>query len=130
MLTRVIRYSIFVVIALFFGNCASTKVVSDPSGDWEFTVTGTPYGELKGTMKISSSSGAYISKMKAMGDELEMNPMKYDPKTGKASGTFFFQGNSVNFEALHSAGSLNGSLSAGGADFPFKATKVIASGAK
>lgn len=130
MLTRVIRYSFFVVIAFFLGNCASTKVVSDPSGDWEFTVTGTPYGELKGTMKISSSSGNYITKMKAMGDELEMNPMKFDPKTGKASGTFFFQGNSVNFEALHSSGSMNGNLSAGGADFPFQAKRVVLSGSK
>ena len=130
MLTRIIRYSFFVCVAFFLGNCSATKVVSDPTGDWEFTVSGTPYGAIKGTMKISAVSGNYVAKMKAMGDELEMNPMKFDPKTGKATGTFSFQGNSVNFEAVHSSGALNGNLSASGADFPFQAAKLAGAGSK
>lgn len=130
MLNQILRYSFIVMMIAFLGSCATTKVVNDPSGDWDFTVSGTPYGSIKGTMKISGTSGVYVAKMKAMGDELEMNPMKFDPKTGKASGTFFFQGNSVNFEAVHASGSINGNLSAGGADFPFQATKVIMAGSK
>jgi len=99
-------------------------MVNDPSGDWEFTVSGTPYGSIKGTMNISAVGGVWIAKMKAMGDNLEINPMAFDVKTGKATGSFNFQGNSVMFQAIHQSGSLNGSLSAAGADFPFQAVKA------
>lgn len=119
------------MVVFFLTGCVTGKVVNDPSGDWEFTVSGTPYGAIKGTMNITGASGVYVAKMKAMGDALEMNPMKFDPKTGKATGTFYFQGNSVAFDAVHTAGAMNGNLSAGGSDFVFQATKVVAaSGSK
>jgi hypothetical protein len=130
MFRKFISYSFPFMIVFFLSGCVSNKVVNDPSGDWEFTVSGTPYGAIKGTMKISAAAGVYVAKMKAMGDELEMNPMKFDPKTGKATGTFSFQGNSVMFDAVHTAGAMNGNLSAGGADFGFQASKVVASGTK
>ena len=117
-------------LSIVFQNCAGTKVVNDPSGSWEFKITGTPYGEIKGTMTITSGAKGYVAKMKAMGDELEMNPMGFDPKTGKATGTFSFQGNSVQFDAIHTSGAMNGSLSAGGADFPFQAVKSSSEGTK
>ena len=117
-------------LSIVFQNCAGTKVVNDPTGSWEFKITGTPYGEIKGTMTITSDSKGYVAKMKAMGDELEMNPMGFDPKTGKTTGTFSFQGNSVQFDAIHTSGAMNGSLSAGGADFPFQAVKSSSEGTK
>ena len=124
------KISLVAAIFILFQNCASNKVVNDPSGSWEFKITGTPYGEIKGTMTITSGANGFVAKMKAMGDELEMNPMGFDAKTGKATGTFSFQGNSVQFDAIHASGSMNGSLSAGGADFPFQAVKATAAGTK
>ena len=124
------KISLVVTLIFLLQNCVSNKVVNDPSGSWDFKITGTPYGEIKGTMTIATGANGYVAKMKAMGDELEMNPMTFDPKTGKATGTFSFQGNSVQFEATHTSGAMNGNLSAGGADFPFQAVKSIASGTK
>ena len=122
---KILKYfSIIVFTTLLFQQCATNKIVNDPSGDWEFTVSGTPYGSIKGTMNISATGGIWVAKMKAMGDNLEMNPMTFDAKTGKATGSFNFQGNSVMFQAIHQSGSMNGSLSAAGADFPFQAVKA------
>lgn len=130
MLKIMLQSVLIVMVSVVFQSCLSNKLVSEPTGNWEFTVSGTPYGAIKGTMNVSVTANGYVAKLKAMGDELEMSPMKFDPKTGKATGTFFFQGNSVSFEAVHTSGSMNGNLSAGGSDFLFQATKTVTTNTK
>ena len=111
-----------IVIAILT-SCASAKVAKTPAGNWNFTVTETPYGEIKGELKIAANGKAWTARMKSMGEDKPFDQFLFDAKTGKVTGSFYFQGNPVNFDAVVEGNTMKGAMSAGGSDFPFNGSR-------
>jgi hypothetical protein len=108
----------FVAVVALLSSCAP-----GPIGAWNYTVTGTPEGDFAGVMEIAKKENGYSAKMKSRGSETVFNTFSYSDKTKKAEGSFDYSGTPINFQAQLNKDQLNGAMSTGGMDFPFKATR-------
>jgi hypothetical protein len=119
--------SILVLAAglLIFSSCATTKMSKSPSptGDWDYSVTGTPEGDFTGLMTIAQVEQKYTAKFKLSGYDTNLDKFLYDSKTKKMTGEFYYSGTLVIFTGLLEGDAISGSMSAGGSDYPFKATR-------
>ncbi len=117
---------IFVFVALLSISCTSTKTskgVITPSGNWDFTVTGTPDGNFTGLMSIVSENNLYSAKLTASGSEIIIYKFTWDEPTKKVGGEFNYSGYTVLLNAAMAEEEITGIMSAEGMNFPFKATK-------
>jgi len=118
--TKSIASSFFIVSLFALSSCASTKTAATPAGTWDVTVTGTPYGDMAGKLVIAGNTKAWKATMNVQGEQINFDQFSHDPKTGKSSGSFYFQGNPVTFQGTQKNAVLEGVMSAGGMDFQFK----------
>jgi hypothetical protein len=109
---------LFAFVCLITG-CASVKV----AGNYDFTISGTPYGKMTGVLSITQESAGYKAKLSAMDSEIDFKTFDVDKKSKKVSGVFYFEGNEVNFLATPQENKLEGVMSAAGSNFPFTGTK-------
>jgi hypothetical protein len=108
----------FIALIALLSSCAPA-----PIGAWNYTVTGTPEGNFAGVMKIAKKENGYSATMNSKGGETVFNSFSYSAKTKKAEGTFDYSGTPINFQAQLNKDQLNGTMSTGGMEFPFKATR-------
>ncbi len=118
------------VILVVAASCASTvktktaaAPVPTPVGSWDYSITGTPEGDFAGVMTISEQDKKYAAVMNANGNDMSFTSLNYAPETKKVTGDFSYSGTSVYFDADLNGDELTGKMSAGGMDFPFKATR-------
>jgi hypothetical protein len=117
---------IFVFVVLIIASCASTKtskVVITPAGNWDYNISGTPEGDFSGVMSIVSQDNVYTAKMNSSGNELPIEKFTWDEATKKVGGELYYSGTSVLFDASLAGEEMIGTMSAGGMNFPFKATR-------
>ncbi len=117
---------IFVFVVLIIASCASTKtskIVITPAGNWDYIITGTPEGDFSGVMSITTQDKTFSAKMNASGSELTINNFTFDEATKKVAGDLDYSGTTVLFDALLNGEEMVGAMSAGGMNFPFKATR-------
>ncbi len=107
------------VFACLIAGCASVKV----AGNYDFTISGTPYGKMTGVLSITQESAGYKAKLSAMDSEIDFKTFDVDKKSNKVSGIFYFEGNEVNFMATPQDNKLDGVMSAAGSNFPFTGIK-------
>jgi hypothetical protein len=112
--------------AFVLSSCASTKSTSkapSPTGNWDYTITGTPEGNFSGVLLIEQINDTYTAKMTSNAGDLPIEKYMYDKVTMKMSGEFDYSGTLVLFDAVMVGDEINGSMAAGGMGFPFKATR-------
>jgi hypothetical protein len=117
---------IFIFVALIIASCSATKtskVAITPAGDWDYKIVGTPEGDFSGVMTITTLDKAYRAKMSASGSELTINNFTFDEANKKVAGDLDYSGTTVLFDALLNGEEMVGNMSAGGMNFPFKATR-------
>ncbi len=102
---------------------ASTVVSTVILGEWDYTVTGTPDGDFKGVLNISSSANTYAAKMISATGEVPVEKFAFVKETNKISGEVPYNGMSVGLDATLAGDQLTGTMFAGGMDFPFSATR-------
>ena len=108
---------------LIFSACAVTKTASGPVGSWDVTVMGTPYGDMAGKLVIAGNVKAWKATMNVQGEQINFDQFSHDPKTGKSTGSFYFQGNPVTFQGTQKDAAMEGVMSAGGMDFQVKGSR-------
>lgn len=116
----------FVIAVLVFASCNTTKtskVEVTPTGTYAYSITGTPEGDFSGDFIITSQDKNYTAKLNAAGNELPFNACSWDPSSNKVTGDFTYSGYNVYFDATLNGEELNGTVSAEGTSFPFKATR-------
>lgn len=121
------KNAILLLLAMaLVGGCASTKGSKAVSlaGDWNYSITGTPDGDFTGVMKVTQQDKAYKSVLGARGQEMPLEKFAYNPETKKVTGELYYSGTLVSLDATLEGDAMSGSMSAGGMDFPFKATRV------
>lgn len=120
-LTPFTMKSLFVLLLTSFilASCITTKV----AGNYDFTISGTPYGKMTGILTIMEQPGGYKAKLSAMDSEIDFKTFDVDQKSKNVSGVFYFEGNEVNFFATPKDNKLEGVMSAAGSNFPFNGVK-------
>ncbi|MBL7859123.1 MAG: hypothetical protein JNM57_15630 [Cyclobacteriaceae bacterium] len=120
----------FLTILVVAASCASTvktKTAAAPApspvGSWDYSITGTPEGDFVGVITITEQEKKYAATMNANGNDMSFTSLNYAPETKKVTGDFSYSGTSVYFDADLNGDELTGKMSAGGMDFPFKATR-------
>lgn len=110
---------------LLFASCVTTNVSKriTPIGHWEYSITGTPEGDFAGILTVSSQGNLYSAKLNTNGNDLHFETFAWDKTAKKVSGEFYYSGTPVYFSAVINGVEMTGSMSAGGADFPFKAAR-------
>lgn len=113
------------LVSLFITSCASTKMAKAPSptGNWDYTISGTPEGDFNGVMTISEVDKTMSAKLVSNGNELPIEKFVYNKETKKMSGELYYSGTPVLFDAVMTTDQMDGTMSAGGMNFPFKATR-------
>ena len=117
-------YLIIAVVVL--ASCATSKtskIEITPAGNYVYSITGTPEGDFNGDFMITSQDKNYTAKLSAAGNDLPFNTCTWDPTNKKVTGDFTYSGYNVFFEATLNGEELNGSVSAEGDSYPFKATR-------
>ncbi len=116
----------FALCALVLSSCASTKSAStapSPAGNWDYSITDTPQGNFNGILVIEQVNDTYTAKLTGDTGDLPIQKYAYDKATMKMTGEFDYSGTPVIFDAVMAGDEINGSMSAGGTPFPFKATR-------
>lgn len=117
---------IFVFVALMIVSCATTKtskVAVSPAGAWDYSITGTPEGDFNGVMNVTQQDKLYNAKLNAGGSELAIENFTWNEDSKKVGGVLYYSGTPVYLDALLNGDEMSGSMSAGGMNFPFKATR-------
>jgi hypothetical protein len=121
------KHSIFYAfVLLLLASCASTKTMAPvvtPAGDWDYSVTGTPEGDFKGVLNITSTGDVYAGKMISSAGTAPLEGFAYNKETKKITGQVPYNGFMVDLDATMAGDELAGTMSAGGMSFPFKATR-------
>lgn len=104
---------------------AAATVAVSPAGDWDYVITGTPEGDFKGVLKITPVAAAFSAKMVSAGSggELVVDKFTFVKETSKVTGEVPYNGYTVAMDAVLAGDEMKGSMSAGGMDFPFNATR-------
>ena len=110
-------------LCILLASCASTRLMQVPVGSWDYSITGTPNGNYSGVLIITLVDGKYSGLLKSQEGEIALNDPSYDKASKKFTGNFSYQGTPISFESITTGDAMTGSLSAGGSNFPFKATK-------
>ncbi len=115
------KLPILILCTLLMAACATKPT---PAGVWDYSVEGTPEGDVKGVMTIAPNDGkSFAAVMQSNGGELAMDKFVYDEETSKMLGEFIFSGLLVKFDAVQADEEINGAMWVSGIDFPFKATR-------
>ncbi|HNR74322.1 MAG TPA: hypothetical protein PKM03_08860 [Cyclobacteriaceae bacterium] len=121
------NFSIVLFIALAFTACVASKTVSkapSPTGNWDYTITGTPQGDFKGVMVIAEVDKVLTAKLvNDGGTELPIEKFLFNKETQKMSGEFDYSGALIFFDGLFATTEITGTMSTSGMYFPFKATR-------
>lgn len=116
------RIFIFLIVALVSYSCASTKKMADTSiGAWDYTITGTPEGDLNGTFVIAKDGDAYTGVLKSTQGEIDLNNVVVED--GNLSCDFDYMGYTVNMSGLFEGSTFDGKVSVDYNDFPMTAEK-------
>ena len=107
------------VVSLLVSACAAVG----PAGSWGYTVTGTPQGDFTGDLIVTKNETGYTAKLSSKDGEILFNSFTYNKKEKKSTGTFDFSGTAVEFKAGVEKEQMKGSMTAGGMEFPFNASK-------
>jgi hypothetical protein len=75
-------------VAIMAYGCAS---VYSPAGSWEYMVTGTPNGDVPGTMVLEEVEGVYSGKFVSDMGDMTLENLVYSQEEG-LSATFYYQG--------------------------------------
>ncbi|MEM6344155.1 MAG: hypothetical protein AAF927_09760 [Bacteroidota bacterium] len=102
--------------------CKGSKTVAwSAVGNWDFTVTGTPAGEVAGVMVITQSGDDYKGELRTEEGTLELEDVKL--VDNKLTANLSYQGYSLNLEGMFNGDMMDGEVSMGYDSFTIKATR-------
>lgn len=112
------------LLSLFFmlSSCSTgKKLVYTPAGNWEYSVKGTPMGDMEGTFVLSNESGKFSGYFDTEEGRGEMKDLTVDGNNMSCKFNAF--GYSVDMKGLFEGESFSGTVSAQGYDFPVTAIR-------
>ncbi len=123
LVTLSLMFAATLIISCNMGKRATTGTPPmDPyAGTWDYVVTGTPDGEIKGELVISMDSDQYTAMMKSAAGTLDINDVVITDN--KMTGNFSYQGYTVDLSGMFSGAKFDGEVSVDYNAFPMTAVK-------
>ncbi|MEL7531805.1 MAG: hypothetical protein AAFN10_10880 [Bacteroidota bacterium] len=117
------RLLLMCMMLLLVGTaCKGTKTAAwSAAGNWDFTVSNTPVGDLTGVMVISKSGDDYTGELRTEEGTLALEEVKLVDK--KLTANLSYQGYSLNLEGMFTGDMMDGEISMGYDSFTIKATR-------
>ncbi len=102
--------------------CKGTKTAAwSAAGNWDFTVSDTPAGDVTGVMVITKSGDDYTGEFRTEEGTLELEDVKV--VDNKLTANLSYQGYSLNLEGMFNGDMMDGEVSMGYDSFSIKATR-------
>jgi len=121
-----LSYSFTAVLSLaiiWLAGCASSKSMAyDPSGNWNYTVTGTPNGTVEGTMTITKNGDSYSGELQSPIGSTNLNNLKIEGQT--LSADFYYSGTEIQMSGTFDGDSFDGEVAAGYDSFDITANRA------
>jgi len=121
-----LSYSFTAVLSLaiiWLAGCASSKSMAyDPSGNWNYTVTGTPNGTVEGTMTITKNGDSYSGELQSPIGSTNLNNLKIEGQT--LSADFYYSGTEIQMSGTFDGDSFDGEVAAGYDSFDMTANRA------
>ena len=116
------RIFIFLMAMMVAYACASTKKMADVSvGSWDYTVKGTPEGDITGTMVIAKDGDSYTGYLENSQGKIDLRDIAIE--AGNINCNFDYMGYQILMTGLFEGNSFNGKVSVDYNDFMMTATK-------
>ena len=107
-------------------GCATKKAMDPAIGAWEYVVSGTPDGDVSGTMYIAKEGESYTGNLNSSNGNLTLSNITIED--GKMQSEFDFQGYTLDLKGTFEGDSFTGNVSLDDyTEFPIKATKKTGS---
>lgn len=117
------RITLIIFVVAFF-SCASTKkIVYTPAGSWNYVVSNTPQGNIKGTMVITQDESLFSGVLNSSAGKIDLNNVEIIENGLNA--TFNYQGYQFRLKGLFEGESFNGNVSFSEGQFPIIASREI-----
>jgi hypothetical protein len=94
----------------------------DPSGNWNYTVTGTPNGTVEGTMTITKNGDSYSGELQSPIGSTNLNNLEIEGQT--LSADFDYSGTEIQMSGTFEGDSFNGEVAAGYDSFDMTANRA------
>ncbi len=123
---KLVSFSLTAVLSLsiiWLAGCASSKSMAyDPSGNWNYTVTGTPNGTVEGTMTITKNGDSYSGELQSPIGSTNLNNLEIEGQT--LSADFDYSGTEIQMSGTFEGDSFNGEVAAGYDSFDMTANRA------
>ncbi|MEL7341461.1 MAG: hypothetical protein AAGM67_13350 [Bacteroidota bacterium] len=107
---------------LVFSACKGTKATAwTPAGNWDFAISDTPVGNVKGVMVLTKSGDSYTGEMRTEEGTLELEDIKVMDQ--KMTATLYYEGYQLALEGTFTGDMMDGAVSMGYDSFTLKATR-------
>ena len=115
-------FAILVFSMIILAACAAKKMVDPAIGSWEYVVTGTPDGDVKGTMYLAKEGDSYTGNLTGQAGTMKLDNITIED--GKLQSEFSFQGYTLDLKGTFEGDSFSGNVSLDEyTQFPITATK-------
>lgn len=115
-------YVFILSLCLLVACTATKKVVYNPVGNWDYTVSNTPNGDVTGTLVLSKTGNTYKAVLQSPMGDVDLNNVKVEDN--QLSGTFDMQGYELELKGSFEGENLQGTIGADGNTFPLKASRI------
>lgn len=119
-LNRII--ALIFIVALF--SCSSSKkVVYTPVGSWNYVVSNTPQGNIKGTMIITETDNSFVGSLNTSAGKIDLKNVEIVENGLNAS--FYYQGYQFSLKGMFEGENFNGNVSFSDGQFPIMASREV-----
>ena len=123
MKTNQLLLSLTMITLLVAVSCKATKKMAyTPVGSWDYKVTGTPQGDVEGTMILTKTGDSYSGTMTAMGGSIDLDDVKIEDN--KLTCTFDYQGYTLDVSGTFEGETFKGEIGMDYNGFPMTATRM------
>ncbi len=115
-------FAVLLCGVIMLAGCAAKKMLDPAIGSWDYVVTGTPDGDVKGTMYIAKEGEAYTGNLTGQAGTMKLE--KITIEDGNMQSEFSFQGYTLDLKGTFEGDAFTGNISLDEyTQFPVTATK-------
>ncbi|MEL6588501.1 MAG: hypothetical protein AAFP02_14335 [Bacteroidota bacterium] len=115
-------FFLFAMILLIGTACKGSKATAwTPVGNWDFAISDTPVGNVKGVMVLTKDGDSYTGEMRTEEGTLDLEDIKVEEQ--KMTATLYYEGYQLTLEGTFTGDMMDGAVSMGYDSFTLKATR-------
>lgn len=123
---KLVSFSLAVILSfalIWLTGCASSKTMAyDPAGTWNYTVTGTPNGDVNGKLILSKNGDNYTGEMQSAEGSASLDNLQIEDQ--KLTANLNYQGMDLTVSGTFEGDNFDGEVAAGYDSFDMTASRA------